>query len=244
MNNNIPQPADIDNPWRRLTWVLPSTFLIWGALLWAFGLLLGRMAGQPGPSLTIDAQIIELPAQIKHAVDIEQPVRRVMPKATPPQLPAPVQQPTSQSVQSPGRTPFTTRPVVSLPETNSPPGNLATPYGGTKPGVKSSTPKPLLQGEGETVTPPQFGAAYLNNPKPGYPAFARRMGMEGTVMLKVLVSRQGVALKIEVAHSSGYEILDRAAAEAVKNWRFVPAMQGDSPVEEWVQVPLAFHLKK
>jgi len=115
--------------------------------------------------------------------------------------------------------------------------------GGTELGVKSSAPEPSLQGTGETVTSPQFGVAYLNNPKPEYPAFARRMGMEGTVMLKVLVSRQGTALKIEIAHSSGYEFLDKAAAEAVRNWRFVPARQGNSPMEEWVQVPVAFRLR-
>ncbi len=241
MSKDIHQSADIDNPWRRLTWVLPSTFLIWGALLWVFGLMLGRMAGQPEPPVAIDAQIIELPAPIKPAMVLKQRERKVIPKASPPQLPAPVQQPT---VQSPSITPFTPIPAVSLPEAKAPPGNLTAPNGGIEPGVKSSTPKPSLQGSGETVTPPQFGAAYLNNPKPGYPAFARRMGMEGMVMLKVFVSRQGTALKIEVAHSSGYEILDKAAAEAVRNWRFVPARQGDSPVEEWVQVPVAFHLKK
>lgn len=110
-------------------------------------------------------------------------------------------------------------------------------------GVKSGVPGPSLQGAGETVTSPKFGVAYLNNPKPGYPAFARRMGMEGTVMLKVLVSRQGTALKIEIAHSSGHEILDKAAADAVRNWHFVPARKGNSPMEEWVQVPVAFRLR-
>ncbi len=115
--------------------------------------------------------------------------------------------------------------------------------GGSEPGVKSSAPEPSLQGTGDTITSPQFGVAYLNNPKPGYPEFAKRMGMEGTVMLKVLVSRQGTVLKIEVAHSSGYEILDKAAAEAVRNWRFIPARKGDSPIDQWVQVPVAFHLK-
>ncbi|MGA9109945.1 MAG: TonB family protein [Smithella sp.] len=115
--------------------------------------------------------------------------------------------------------------------------------GGTESGVKSSTPGASLQGTGETVTSPKFGVAYLNNPKPGYPAFARRMGMEGTVMLKVLVSRQGTALKIEIAHSSGHEILDKAAAETVRNWRFVPARKGNSPMEEWVKVPVAFRLR-
>jgi protein TonB len=115
--------------------------------------------------------------------------------------------------------------------------------GGSESGVKSSGPEPSLQGAGETVTSPKFGVAYLNNPKPVYPAFARRMGMEGTVMLKVLVSCQGISLKIEVACSSGHEILDKAAADAVRNWHFVPAKRGNSPIEEWVQVPVAFHLR-
>ena len=68
--------------------------------------------------------------------------------------------------------------------------------------------------------------------------------MEGTVILKVLVSREGRVLNIEIARSSGYELLDRAANDAVKSWRFVPARRGDSPIDEWVQVPVAFQLKK
>ena len=121
--------------------------------------------------------------------------------------------------------------------------NPAPAKGGSESGVKSGVPGPSLQGTGETVTSPKFGVAYLNNPKPGYPAFARRMGMEGTVMLKVLVSRQGTALKIEMAHSSGHEILDKAAADAVRNWHFVPARKGNSPMEESVKVPVAFRLR-
>ena len=241
MNKAILRPEDIDNPWRRLPWVLPSTFLIWGALLWGFGLLLGRMAGPHEPPITIDAQIIELPAPVKPPIALKQPARKVMPKSSPPQLQAPVQQP---AVQSPNREAVTPSPAVSLPETKTPPGNMISPYGVLEPGVKNSNPKLSVQGSGETVTPPQFGAAYLNNPKPEYPAFARRMRIEGMVLLKVLVSRQGAPLKIEVAHSSGYEILDKAASVAVGNWRFVPAKHGDSPVDEWVQVPVAFSLKK
>ncbi len=230
MNKAAYHPAYSDNPWRRLPWILPSTFLIWGALLWCFGLALGQMAGRLEPPVAIDARIIELPAPVKPPIALKQPVRKVMPKSSPPQLSAPMQQP---SVQSHGQTLSMPRPAVSLPEAKSQPGSLISPY-----------PKPPVQGSGETVTPPRFGAAYLNNPKPEYPVFARRMRMEGVVMLKVLVSSRGAVLRVEVAHSSGYEILDKSAAGAVQNWRFVPAKHGDSPVDEWVQVPLAFHLKK
>jgi TonB family protein len=100
--------------------------------------------------------------------------------------------------------------------------------------------KSSLQGIGDTIIPPNFS----NNPQPVYPAIARLKGMEGTVMLKVLVSREGTVLKIEIAHSSRYVILDKAAIAAVRNWHFVPAKLGDSPIDQWVQMPVAFHLKR
>ncbi|HYA31264.1 MAG TPA: energy transducer TonB, partial [Thermodesulfovibrionales bacterium] len=165
----------------------------------------------------------------------KKPAHESMPSSPSPQLPAPVLQPVTQSpsqtqaVESPSvETPAPFTPVVSLPQTNLPAGNQAASD------VASTG----------SVTPPQFGAAYLNNPKPAYPALAKRMGMEGTVMLKVLVSREGTALKVEVAHSSGFATLDKAATDAVKNWRFIPARRAFQPVDEWVQVPVAFRLKK
>ena len=245
MNSELTRPSEIDNPWRRLPLVLVTALLIWGMLLWGFGLMLGRMAGQSEALRPIEAQIIEIPAPSKQGALPKQPPHKPMSRSTPPQLPAPAPQPATQEprqAQPLAQTSAPSFPTVSLPETSLPPGNRTAPYGIEAP-VKSG-PRTLPQSSGESITPPQFGAAYLNNPKPGYPAFAKRMGMEGTVMLKVLVSREGTALKIEVAHSSGYEILDKAAAEAVKNWRFVPARKGDVSVDEWVQVPVAFHLKK
>jgi periplasmic protein TonB len=88
------------------------------------------------------------------------------------------------------------------------------------------------------------GAAYLHNPNPIYPKLAKRMGMEGTVRLNVLVGQKGRVAKIEIAESSGHELLDRAATEAVRDWRFIAARQGDSLQDEWVQVPVTFELKK
>ncbi len=68
--------------------------------------------------------------------------------------------------------------------------------------------------------------------------------MQGTVILKVLVSRDGTALKVAIAQSSGHDILDKSAIDAVNQWRFVLARAGDSTVEEWVQVPVSFRLNK
>lgn len=92
------------------------------------------------------------------------------------------------------------------------------------------------------VEPPKFGAAYLNNPAPTYPPVSRRSGEQGRVLLRVLVSENGLAESVQLDSSSGYEKLDRAAIEAVKKWSFVPAKRSNQPVSAYVLVPVKFSL--
>ena len=95
------------------------------------------------------------------------------------------------------------------------------------------------------VIPPNFVAAYLNNPAPAYPPMSIRLREEGTVMLLVLVSATGTAEQVQVETSSGFSRLDTAAVDVVKRrWRFVPARQGELAVSAWVRIPLSFELKK
>lgn len=89
---------------------------------------------------------------------------------------------------------------------------------------------------------PIFDAKYLNNPIPNYPINARSRGIEGKVLLQVLVSKTGEPLKIIIYSSSGSNILDESAFETVSNWRFVPAMQADQAIEAVVIVPIEFKL--
>ena len=84
--------------------------------------------------------------------------------------------------------------------------------------------------------------SYAYNPKPEYSDRARREGWEGTVLLRVLVDEEGKSKSVEVNRSSGFESLDRAAAETVKRWRFSTARYGERPVESWVRIPIVFRL--
>ena len=84
---------------------------------------------------------------------------------------------------------------------------------------------------------------YKRNIPPQYPVLARRRGYKGTVLLEVLVKKNGKAGSIRLARSSGYEILDRAAMNGVKDWLFQPAKRGDELVEIWVEIPIRFQLK-
>jgi periplasmic protein TonB len=84
---------------------------------------------------------------------------------------------------------------------------------------------------------------YDINPKPVYPLMALRRGYQGTVMLEVLVTREGRAGQVKVQQSSGYDMLDRKAVATVQQWLFTPALRGTQAVEMRVIVPVVFQLK-
>ena len=69
------------------------------------------------------------------------------------------------------------------------------------------------------------------------------MGHEGRVVLRVHVGVGGRPLAVEVEESSGYPLLDEAAAAAVRDWTFEPAREGDRAVESVVRVPFRFRLR-
>lgn len=105
--------------------------------------------------------------------------------------------------------------------------------------IEKAPPPEVLE---HKVEPPKFGAAYLHNPAPAYPALSRRMGEEGRVVLRVLVTTNGEAGAVQVETGSGSERLDKAALESVKKWRFIPAKQNNQPVSAYVLVPVKFSL--
>ncbi len=92
------------------------------------------------------------------------------------------------------------------------------------------------------VVGPVYDAEYLHNPKPVYPPVARRMKLEGTVIVHVLVNPAGKPEIVRLGKSSGAAVLDQAALSAVQNWSFIPARQGSKPVSAWVDIPIHFHL--
>jgi len=62
-------------------------------------------------------------------------------------------------------------------------------------------------------------------------------------VLRVMISPDGRAGEIQLVKGSGYARLDRAAIEAVRDWRFVPASKGGRPVAAWYEWRWEFRLK-
>jgi protein TonB len=132
-------------------------------------------------------------------------------------------------------------PALALPQPQMPSESAFTAPVSKPAEPAAAAPEPKTQVA--SVAPPAVNAAYLRNPAPRYPLAARRAGEQGTVTLRVLVSREGLPARVDVEKSSGSPHLDNAAHEAVKGWRFNPARRGTEVVEGWVLVPIVFRLE-
>jgi len=76
---------------------------------------------------------------------------------------------------------------------------------------------------------------------PRYPELARQAGVEGTVLVKALVGRDG-KVKKAVVESGGPEMLRIPALDCARSAIFRPALQQNQPVEVWVRIPITFSL--
>ena len=150
------------------------------------------------------------------------------------------QNPEPQPVNIPKPKPVVAKPpeqkAVSKPQDESPTVNE------TEEQAELPEEKEVKPSSANTFVQADSRPFALDNPKPVYPSSARRRGMQGMVLLQVNVSDEGAVTGIHIMRSSGFRVLDVAALNSVKRWRFMPARQGDSNVASSVQVPIRFVL--
>ena len=89
---------------------------------------------------------------------------------------------------------------------------------------------------------PTVDASFRGNRIPDYPQISRRLGEQGAVVLRVMITPDGRAGEVQLLKGSGYARLDRAAIEAVRDWRFVPALKGGRPIAAWYEWRWEFRL--
>ena len=75
-----------------------------------------------------------------------------------------------------------------------------------------------------------------------YPDRARRRNQEGTVLIHALIGTDGKPIEVTVASSSGHDLLDAAAREAIADCAFVPQLFRGRDVKAIVEIPIPFKL--
>lgn len=187
----------------------------------------------PAPPVEPPKVIPPVPKPVK-----QQTPPKPQPQAKPEPHPEPVAEPAPRLIaQAPEAVPAPTV-APSHPQPVADPAPVAE----AKPEAPPAKEKPA-PAEPPPVDPPRFNADYLDNPKPRYPPLSKKQGEVGTVLLRVVVSAAGLAQEVTLHKSSGFPRLDQSAIEAVRQWKFVPARQGNQAVEGRVIVPIEFDKK-
>ncbi|MFQ5596673.1 MAG: energy transducer TonB [Nitrospiria bacterium] len=164
------------------------------------------------------------------------------PSATPAAPSPPLQKTLSTPKLRPRSQMKTGRPKQLSPQAASPPAAR------NRPAETIETPKPV-SAEVEEAPPPGPVLRPFRALKGGYqvmpvyPMAARREKREGEVLLKVEILESGGIGNLEVLRSSQSADLDAAAIEAVKQWRFDPAMRNGVPVQQITLLPIRFSLR-
>jgi protein TonB len=179
---------------------------------------------KPEPIVREEPKPIERVMRPEPAPEIAPPPPRIEPPAPAPVPPPPLPEPV---VAAPA--------AITVPV---PPAPVMEPVP-----VAAPVPAPVEEIPELIMTSQMLTAAYRSNPKPSYPGASRRLGEQGTVLLRVFVTAVGDPMRIELKSSSGFPRLDQSAQDAVQRWKFVPAKRGEQPVDAWVLVPIKFSLK-
>jgi len=113
-----------------------------------------------------------------------------------------------------------------------------------KPVEKESTAKPVASKSGATEKPQLVQKpSFLKRPNaPRYPRIAQRKGIEGTALYEIWLNENGKQIKQELITSSGAQVLDEAALNAIRDWQFSPQVINGQAIAHRVQIPVRFSL--
>lgn len=115
--------------------------------------------------------------------------------------------------------------------------------GGVLGGIISSTPVAVPKVAAPSRVRVSQGVVQgnaISQPKPLYPQMARMARVQGSVILQAVISKNGNIENLRVV--SGHPMLQQAALDAVRQWRYRPYLLNGEPVEVETQITVNFNL--
>lgn len=222
-------PTPPPPPANRNLIIASSVVVLHVAAIWALQSGLLRRAVEIVVPAAILSEFIEPPAPKAPPPPAPPVVSKPVPT---PRTPSPPPPPQLAAIVDPTPAPAAPVGVVDPP----PPAPILAPVA-VAPAPPPAPPAP------PKVELPSSDADYLQNPKPPYPPMSKRLGEQGKVEIRVLISVNGAADKAEIVKSSGYERLDQSALSTVLRWRYVPGKRNGVVEAMWYKVPINFVLE-
>jgi len=106
------------------------------------------------------------------------------------------------------------------------------------PAVSAEPPRPTTVRVAQLPEPPRK----IVDVRPVYPEIARNARVEGTVILEAVLDTSGNVTQLRVVRS--IPLLDQAALDAVRRWRYSPTMYGGRPVSVLMTITIRFTLNQ
>lgn len=151
--------------------------------------------------------------------------QQVIPQQLPMKVPIPDPTPDGPELVDP---PAEITLTAQLPESDFVDGIPAAP--------PPSEDEAILRVGGEVEAPVR-----LYSPPPRYPELARRVRVQGTVIVEAIIDASGAVTSTKVLKALPMG-LEQAAVEAVSTWRFEPATLNGRPVPVYYHLTIKFHL--
>jgi periplasmic protein TonB len=228
----VMRPPELDEPTRRLLWIIPLAIAIWAILLSIFSLILMRTTVPHEELKPIDARLIEIPP----------PAGLQGGGATHPSVPA-IPHPKSAPIVKPHPATHVTKtapvpPVIRSPygigkSTEAPTAEAPSSAEGTAPNTgESSEPS---GGSVGGIGSDTIGARAIYAPTPVIPDDLRQDVIETEAVAHFKVSFDGIAeVTLEKPTSSPH--LNQVLLDTLKQWKFFPAMKNGVAIESSFEV--------
>src|SRR5882762_5665896 len=122
-------------------------------------------------------------------------------------------------------------------------GSMGGVIGGVIGGMGGAPPPPKPKQTGPLRVGGNVQAArIINRVQPVYPPLARQTRISGTVRLHAIIGKDGTIQQLEVM--SGHPLLQQAALDAVRQWRYQPTLLNGDPVEVDTTIDVIFSLNQ
>ena len=242
--HSLPRPP-LDDPQKRLLWIVPAALIVWLFMLSGFALLLGERSAPQ--TTTLEAQIIELPPPPPPvAVGLQgngKPAAAAIPKpAIPHHAPA-----HHKAVSA--------RPTIATPKVALPPepsasagagaaSGPANPPEGAGVGSESTSPEEGEGGSGSGLGPgnDSSGARAIAAPTPVIPDDLREDALEAVAVARFTISSDGT-VKVALIRPTNNPRINELLLDTLAKWQFFPAVRNGEPIDSTVdiRIPISVH---
>jgi protein TonB len=228
----------LDEPARRLLWIVPLSIAIWAILLSGFSLILMRTKAPPAELQPIEAQLIDIPkvaAGLQGNGGAAHPAAPAIPHPKPIVKPHPVARVKKVAPLPPViRSPNGTEKSTEAPSVDETPG--ASAGTATESGESGGSATGEGSGGGGGIGTDTVGAHAIYAPTPVIPDDLREDVMQTEAVARFNVSFDGVSV-VTLEKPTSSPRLNQVLLETLKQWKFFPA------VKNGIAIPSSFEVR-